>query len=86
MLRNHGKIVAWIIGWDLILDYALARQRRDRMVGYAGQPARRFRDRGGPTDMSNPPSHTIRRIVGGILDPGVASSARHGDDPQYRRC
>ena len=37
-----GELVAWIIGWDLILEYALSdRDRRRRLVGIFRQPARR---------------------------------------------
>ena len=30
-----GELVAWIIGWDLILEYALRRRRRWRWAGRA---------------------------------------------------
>ena len=39
-----GEIFAWIIGWDLILEYAHGRRdRRGRLVGLFRQPARQFR-------------------------------------------
>ena len=33
-----GELVAWIIGWDLILEYLFARRRRWRWAGRATSP------------------------------------------------
>ena len=75
-----GEIVAWIIGWDLILEYALgATTVAIGWSGYAVSLLERFRDRG-----ARPICPIALRIRSGksrvAFDRSVAQCARHGGD------
>src|SRR5215510_7581642 len=76
-----GELVAWIIGWDLILEYALSASTV--AVGWSGYFVSLSRDMGIviPTALSNPtagvnlPALIIVLVVAGLLLIGVKESA-----------
>jgi amino acid transporter len=61
-----GEIVAWIIGWDLILEYALG--ATTVAIGRRAMPSvcSAISELWCPTAMRNRPSHTMLRIACGI--------------------
>jgi APA family basic amino acid/polyamine antiporter len=76
-----GELFAWIIGWDLILEYALSTSTV--AVGWSGYFVSLARDVGitippslaGPTPVFNLPAAVIVLVVAGLLIIGIKQSA-----------
>ena len=76
-----GELFAWIIGWDLILEYALSTSTV--AVGWSGYFVSLARDVGitippslaGPTPVFNLPAAVIVLVVAGLLVIGIKQSA-----------
>ena len=69
-----GEIFAWIIGWDLILEYAMgAVHRRGRLVRLLRQPAGQFR-------------HPHPAAMGRGHRPGGETRRRHRRPPRSATC
>lgn len=67
-----GEFVAWIIGWDLILEYAFG--AATVAVGWSGYVVSLFRDTLGinfPLALSAPPGMQIKDAAGTVLATGV---------------
>lgn len=67
-----GEFVAWIIGWDLILEYAFG--AATVAVGWSGYVVSLFRDTLGinyPLALSAPPGMPIKDAAGNVLATGV---------------
>jgi len=67
-----GEFVAWIIGWDLILEYAFG--AATVAVGWSGYVVSLFRDTLGinfPLSLSAPPGTEIRAADGSLIGTGV---------------
>jgi basic amino acid/polyamine antiporter, APA family len=67
-----GEFVAWIIGWDLILEYAFG--AATVAVGWSGYVVSLFRDTLGinyPLALSAPPGTAIKDAAGNIVATGV---------------
>jgi APA family basic amino acid/polyamine antiporter len=67
-----GEFVAWIIGWDLILEYAFG--AATVAVGWSGYVVSLFRDTLGvpyPLALSAPPGLAIQDATGNIIGYGV---------------
>ena len=79
-----GELVAWIIGWDLILEYLVAAVRRERrLVGIRGRvPPRRLRGRpaeglGQRAGAVEREAAALRADGGGREPPGRPRRPRH---------
>jgi len=67
-----GEFVAWIIGWDLILEYAFG--AATVAVGWSGYVVSLFRDTLGinfPLSLSAPPGMEIKAADGTLIGTGV---------------
>ena len=67
-----GEFVAWIIGWDLILEYAFG--AATVAVGWSGYVVSLFRDTLGinfPLALSAPPGMEIKNAAGDVIGTGV---------------
>lgn len=67
-----GEFVAWIIGWDLILEYAFG--AATVAVGWSGYVVSLFRDTLGinfPLALSAPPGMQIKDAAGAVVATGV---------------
>ena len=67
-----GEFVAWIIGWDLILEYAFG--AATVAVGWSGYVVSLFRDTLGinfPLALSAPPGMEIKDAAGAVVATGV---------------
>ncbi|MFM9904528.1 MAG: amino acid permease [Pyrinomonadaceae bacterium] len=67
-----GEFVAWIIGWDLILEYAFG--AATVAVGWSGYVVSLFRDTLGinyPLSLSAPPGMEIKNAAGAVIGTGV---------------
>ena len=67
-----GEFVAWIIGWDLILEYAFG--AATVAVGWSGYVVSLFRDTLGinyPLSLSAPPGMEIKNAAGEVIGTGV---------------
>ncbi len=67
-----GEFVAWIIGWDLILEYAFG--AATVAVGWSGYVVSLFRDTLGinfPLALSAPPGMEIKSATGQVIGTGV---------------
>ncbi len=67
-----GEFVAWIIGWDLILEYAFG--AATVAVGWSGYVVSLFRDTLGinfPLSLSAPPGMQIKDTAGTVIATGV---------------
>ena len=67
-----GEFVAWIIGWDLILEYAFG--AATVAVGWSGYVVSLFRDTLGfnyPLSLSAPPGMEIKDAAGTVIGHGV---------------
>lgn len=67
-----GEFVAWIIGWDLILEYAFG--AATVAVGWSGYVVSLFRDTLGinyPLSLSAPPGMEIKNAAGAVIATGV---------------
>lgn len=67
-----GEFVAWIIGWDLILEYAFG--AATVAVGWSGYVVSLFRDTLGinfPLALSAPPGMQIKDAAGNVIGTGV---------------
>src|SRR5436190_15849514 len=67
-----GEFVAWIIGWDLILEYAFG--AATVAVGWSGYVVSLFRDTLGvnyPLSLSAPPGLEIKDAAGAVIGHGV---------------
>ena len=67
-----GEFVAWIIGWDLILEYAFG--AATVAVGWSGYVVSLFRDTLGinyPLSLSAPPGMEIKNAAGQVIGTGV---------------
>src|SRR5256885_3551686 len=67
-----GEFVAWIIGWDLILEYAFG--AATVAVGWSGYVVSLFRDTLGinyPLALSAPPGLEIKDAAGAVIGHGV---------------
>jgi basic amino acid/polyamine antiporter, APA family len=67
-----GEFVAWIIGWDLILEYAFG--AATVAVGWSGYVVSLFRDTLGinfPLSLSAPPGMEIKTATGEVIGHGV---------------
>jgi len=67
-----GEFVAWIIGWDLILEYAFG--AATVAVGWSGYVVSLFRDTLGinfPLSLSAPPGMAIKDTAGNVIATGV---------------
>ncbi|MGZ8423041.1 MAG: amino acid permease [Nitrospira sp.] len=67
-----GEFIAWIIGWDLILEYAFG--AATVAVGWSGYVVSLFRDTLGinfPLALSAPPGMEIRDAAGTLIGTGV---------------
>ena len=67
-----GEFIAWIIGWDLILEYAFG--AATVAVGWSGYVVSLFRDTLGinfPLSLSAPPGMEIKDSAGQIIATGV---------------
>lgn len=67
-----GEFVAWIIGWDLILEYAFG--AATVAVGWSGYVVSLFRDTLGinfPLALSAPPGMQIRDTAGNVIATGA---------------
>lgn len=67
-----GEFVAWIIGWDLILEYAFG--AATVAVGWSGYVVSLFRDTLGinyPLSLSAPPGMEIKNAAGAVIATGM---------------
>ena len=67
-----GEFIAWIIGWDLILEYAFG--AATVAVGWSGYVVSLFRDTLGinfPLALSAPPGMEIKSATGQVIGTGV---------------
>ncbi len=67
-----GEFIAWIIGWDLILEYAFG--AATVAVGWSGYVVSLFRDTLGinyPLSLSAPPGMQLKDAAGNIIGTGV---------------
>lgn len=67
-----GEFIAWIIGWDLILEYAFG--AATVAVGWSGYVVSLFRDTLGinfPLALSAPPGTAIKDATGAVVATGV---------------
>src|SRR5688500_10062416 len=67
-----GEFVAWIIGWDLILEYAFG--AATVAVGWSGYVVSLFRDTLGinyPLSLAAPPGMEIKDATGAVIGTGV---------------
>ncbi len=67
-----GEFIAWIIGWDLILEYAFG--AATVAVGWSGYVVSLFRDTLGinfPLSLSAPPGMAIKAADGAVVATGV---------------
>ena len=67
-----GEFIAWIIGWDLILEYAFG--AATVAVGWSGYVVSLFRDTLGinfPLALSAPPGMEIKSAAGQVIGTGV---------------
>jgi APA family basic amino acid/polyamine antiporter len=67
-----GEFIAWIIGWDLILEYAFG--AATVAVGWSGYVVSLFRDTLGinfPLSLSAPPGMAIKAADGSVVATGV---------------
>ncbi|MFN0141539.1 MAG: amino acid permease [Pyrinomonadaceae bacterium] len=67
-----GEFVAWIIGWDLILEYAFG--AATVAVGWSGYVVSLFRDTLGinfPLSLAAPPGMEIKNAAGAVIGTGV---------------
>ena len=67
-----GEFVAWIIGWDLILEYAFG--AATVAVGWSGYVVSLLRDTMGinyPLSLSAPPGMEIKNAAGAVIGHGV---------------
>ena len=67
-----GEFIAWIIGWDLILEYAFG--AATVAVGWSGYTVSLFRDTLGinfPLSLSAPPGMQIKDAAGAVVATGV---------------
>lgn len=67
-----GEFVAWIIGWDLILEYAFG--AATVAVGWSGYVVSLFRDTLGinfPLSLSAPPGMELKDATGAVVGTGV---------------
>ncbi len=67
-----GEFIAWIIGWDLILEYAFG--AATVAVGWSGYTVSLFRDTLGipfPLSLSAPPGTPINDAAGNLIATGV---------------
>lgn len=67
-----GEFIAWIIGWDLILEYAFG--AATVAVGWSGYVVSLFRDTLGinfPLSLSAPPGIELKDAAGNIIGHGV---------------
>lgn len=67
-----GEFVAWIIGWDLILEYAFG--AATVAVGWSGYVVSLFRDTLGinfPLSLSAPPGTEIKDAAGTVIGHGI---------------
>ena len=72
-----GEIFAWIVGWDLVLEFALgAATRRPRVVGLPGQPVQLARGLFTETPTVNIGAVFITFVLGFIAYIGIRESAR----------
>ena len=88
---SSGELVAWIIGWDLILEYALSASTI--AVGWSGYCVSFLRDIGIvlPPELTAARGATAMGMDGGVM-PGVfnpparRAAARRPRAPSRRRC
>ena len=82
-----GEFVAWIIGWDLILEYALGRRdRRGRLVGQSRDAARATSACSFPAALSAAPG-TLVHVAGGDPVTAVFNLPAVADHHRWsRRC